>query len=346
MNNSFWIIGIFLASLIISGELPAVSQQKHFLENQLSHLLLEEMSSLSFSERMWINKQNLTYTHLSSKVKHTFDAKDDLEKITRISQKLSSPPPGVPFFTRSAPNQVTGIQKKGRKHPSSLFSSNDVMSSSQWYIVSESPRKETLNTFWQTLFDNDVRLIITLVSPLEEGKKHLSLFWQKENFPLFVGDWKVDAIGEGVVERNPNDSKKQIISRLFLAHNSATKKTRVLQQLHYLNWPDMSRPEPKLLEHLISLAIQLNPDREKPLFVHCAAGIGRSGTFITAHSLCKEMWDAHSHFNLKKTPINIPEKLILFRMQRPCLVSNTGQYESIYQTVDCFVKRMKKERLL
>ena len=332
-----WSKGIFFFSFLFCVCLFSAPRQKYYIENQISHLFLEQISTLSPSERMWIQKHDIQYKKLLTYTKGLSDKKEEFEKIEKLSHKLPLPTSGVPF--------IGGSLRKQRKDPS-VLSFNDVVSSSQRYIISEAPRPETVKSFWKTLFDNDVKVVITLVSPLEEKKKNLSLFWQKENFPLFVGEWKIDAIGEGLIEKNHKDSKKQIISRLFLAHNTTTNQTRVIQQLHYLNWPDVGRPEIPLLERLISLTIQLNPDRETPLFVHCAAGIGRAGTFVTAHSLCKDLWDMKNRTHFKRTAFNIPEKLILLRMQRPSLVSTGGQYEAIYQTLGCFAHRMKKDHLL
>lgn len=323
-----WLKRTLFLSCIMSWTLFSSASQPYCLENRLSQLLLEEMSTLSCAERKWIAQQAITPHKLSSKRKYSLERKEEWEKMGKLSKKL-----------------LTVRQKEERNSPFP-FSLSYVASSSQRYIISESPREGTLKAFWNSLFDNGVRLIVTLVSPLEENKDHLSQFWEAKNFPLAMGDWMIELVDEGCVEKSPKESKQQLISRLFRARHTKNHEIRFFQQLHYINWPDLGRPDPHLLERLISLSIQLNPERDTPLFVHCAAGLGRSGTFATAHSLSKEIWDAHGRFDEKTTSINIPEKLIFLRMQRPSLVSTSGQYESIYHAVHLFIKGMQQEGLL
>lgn len=333
-----WIKTALFLTFIVTEMLFSSSCQPYFIENRLSNLLLEEMATLSLTERKWISKQAITAQKLSSKAKRSLNVKEEWERVAKISKKLSS--------IHQEPDGIQPVKQQEERTSLPVFFPSHVASSAQWYIISESPRKETLKAFWNTILDNDVRLIVTLVSPLEEGKDHLSPFWQSENVPFSLGDWHIEMVGEGLVEKSQKEPKQQLISRLFKAQNSKNKETRCFQQLHYINWPDLGRPDPQLLERLISLSIQLNPDRDSPLFVHCAAGLGRSGTFVTAHALSKEIWDAHDRFDYKKTSINISEKLVFLRMQRPSLVSTSGQYESIYHTVDLFIKGMQQEDLL
>lgn len=69
-----------------------------------------------------------------------------------------------------------------------------------------------------------------------------------------------------------------------------------------------------------------------PICVHCAAGIGRTGTFITAKMIIDEI-----DRNGLTDEISIQQTLLMNRSQRPGLVQNATQYKFIYEVVMQYV---------
>ncbi|XP_072050190.1 uncharacterized protein [Amphiura filiformis] len=68
--------------------------------------------------------------------------------------------------------------------------------------------------------------------------------------------------------------------------NDADK--REIKQFHFTGWPDMQAPEfagPVL--RLLEEVNKYNPASAGPVVVHCSAGVGRTGTFITIDSMLK-----------------------------------------------------------
>ena len=60
-----------------------------------------------------------------------------------------------------------------------------------------------------------------------------------------------------------------------------TDYIRVITQYHYLTWPDFGVPEPPqtLVRFVRAFRERVTPE-QRPVVVHCSAGVGRSGTFI------------------------------------------------------------------
>ena len=70
-------------------------------------------------------------------------------------------------------------------------------------------------------------------------------------------------------------------------HNETWKAKKVLR-VHYQGWVDYNGTSAseliKLIDHVDSY-VEKGNDPNAPLFVHCRAGVGRTGTFITAREL-------------------------------------------------------------
>jgi len=73
--------------------------------------------------------------------------------------------------------------------------------------------------------------------------------------------------------------------RTFAVHQMGTKEERIIRQFHYTVWPDHGVPdEPSSLLHFVRKVAASNSSSSGPMVVHCSAGVGRTGTFITLHA--------------------------------------------------------------
>lgn len=67
------------------------------------------------------------------------------------------------------------------------------------------------------------------------------------------------------------------------------KLSHTLTQLHYIGWPDWGLPqESEGVMHIVSEMVKLREASDKPIIVHCSAGVGRTGTVI-AIALIQEL---------------------------------------------------------
>ena len=70
--------------------------------------------------------------------------------------------------------------------------------------------------------------------------------------------------------------------RTFSLPKEGSKVERIVRQFHFTVWPDHGVPEyPAQLLHFVYKVMLENPTRNGPMVVHCSAGVGRTGTFIT-----------------------------------------------------------------
>ena len=70
--------------------------------------------------------------------------------------------------------------------------------------------------------------------------------------------------------------------RTFSLIKANSKDERIVTQYHYTIWPDFGVPEyPASLLHFVRKVMVANPLNSGPIVVHCSAGVGKTGVFIT-----------------------------------------------------------------
>ena len=72
------------------------------------------------------------------------------------------------------------------------------------------------------------------------------------------------------------------IVRTFSLQRDNSKEERIVRQFHFTVWPDHGVPVyPSPLLGFVRKVMATNPNNAGPMVVHCSAGVGRTGTFIT-----------------------------------------------------------------
>jgi len=101
---------------------------------------------------------------------------------------------------------------------------------------------------------------------------------------------------------------------------------RKVTQLHCTKWPDFGVPDSaEVMKDLIKEVDIRKKDLDKPIVVHCSAGIGRTGTFVAIHmSLQKD---------LQGEDIDISKTVRSLREQRLGMIQSEEQYFFVYSVV-------------
>ena len=204
------------------------------------------------------------------------------------------------------------------------------------YIAGQGPLEETVNAFWQMVWEQNIH-VIAMLTGIEEGGKHKCYsYWPQTRGPknkLKFGDYEV-------YTKLCQNSGSYITSRLSLTHKK-TKKERAIWHLQYVGWPDHGCPEDTFgfqcyLEELEAVSRQLEgDDKDAPVLVHCSAGVGRSGVLILTHVMrhCLDL----------NQDVAVPAVLEKMRAQRMHMVQTVTQYTFVYH---CLVDYLKSARLI
>lgn len=207
------------------------------------------------------------------------------------------------------------------------INASDVETVNQKYIITQGPLHHTVEDFWKMIILKNCTCIVALAMDIEEEEDKCAPYWKHERLPHTFEDWTITPSDERVLHVSKKLPHQKLVERYFFAKNCKTGEQRVITQIHYENWPDNGVPDFPLFVKLLDIADVRIKDASDPICVHCSAGIGRSGTFVVAQSLRKE---------LRKTPsmkVNIPKTIFSLRKQRAWLVGTWAQMQVIYEVL-------------
>ncbi|GBL87883.1 Tyrosine-protein phosphatase 10D [Araneus ventricosus] len=105
-------------------------------------------------------------------------------------------------------------------------------------------------------------------------------------------------------------------------------QSRIIRHFHFTTWPDFGVPDPPqtLVKFVRTFRDRILPDN-KPIVVHCSAGVGRSGTFIALDHILQKI-QKHDY-------VDIFSIVYEMRKERVWMVQNEQQYICIHQCLMC-----------
>ena len=188
-------------------------------------------------------------------------------------------------------------------------------------IVTQGPLENTIEDFWQMIFDYNIKVIIMLCKLTENGKEKCFDYWNEENLSFDVQ----------LIE----EKKENINLKIRKFKVSKRGKTKNIIQYNFIGWNDHNVP---LVNEIFDVFINMFKlidifKGNYPFVMHCSAGVGRTGTFITLYILYKEIEWQVNNSDIKFNIFNLVRKLKEMRMY---LVENITQYLFLYS----FMERM------
>jgi protein tyrosine phosphatase len=143
------------------------------------------------------------------------------------------------------------------------------VNSKHLFIASQAPVKEDLELFWKAVFEKS-SLIIDLTT-LEDQK-------------LGVIKYYPDALNEIKQFRSMQVKLIKINNNIFTYEvvDKSTGQSKIINRLHHSTWKDFSAVTEDNLALLIEKVEKLPSNLTDATWVHCRAGVGRTGTLITA----------------------------------------------------------------
>ncbi|KAI5959443.1 hypothetical protein KGF57_002081 [Candida theae] len=182
------------------------------------------------------------------------------------------------------------------------INTSKLISNNLTYIATQNPLSSTIDDFWSTIELEDVQVIINLEA------KPIEYF----NHPSIKSIEVVDT-------PYPDFKLRLINNRIY--------------HFHYLSWPDFGVPHSfQSILNMIKYKNQLTLGKQlnNKLLVHCTAGCGRTGVFITLDSLI-QAWK-NSRTKVMDSDIDLVYKLVQHqRRQRVGMVQNLDQFIIIYE---------------
>ncbi|XP_023034893.1 tyrosine-protein phosphatase non-receptor type 9 isoform X2 [Drosophila willistoni] len=156
------------------------------------------------------------------------------------------------------------------------------------YISTQGPLPKTSHDFWRMIWEQHCLVIVMTTRVMERGRVKCGQYWEPaEDSSLEFGNYHVRTIS---VECNEDYTVASLELR-----NIKTDEIRNVSHWQFTSWPDYGVPSSAMamlnfLQKVRDMQAQLvrglgdtwaGHPRGPPIVVHCSAGIGRTGTFIT-----------------------------------------------------------------
>lgn len=215
------------------------------------------------------------------------------------------------------------------------------------YIAMQGPRNNTQEHVWRMIVEQLASpAVIVMLTETHEND-------QEKCYPYFPQ--KLDDIIEVGVEDEFQDGFRAqvrceaieekaggaIEMRKIIVDVKGRKDDMVVWHLLYKKWPDFGVPALQDIDsffELMRLSRDKNAGVDNPRIVHCSAGVGRSGTFITLEHLMREVESGDlAQYDEKnggdEAPDLVYDTVNELREQRKLMVQADTQYLFIYQVL-------------
>lgn len=197
------------------------------------------------------------------------------------------------------------------------------------FIAAQSPLPTQFATFWRSVWQQGVNLIVNL-STLEESRGEA--YWPEKGSECH-GEFEIHLVSEHIWSDD-------YLVRSFYLKNIKDGQTRTITQFHYVSWKANDAPStPKSLLEFRRKVNKSYRGRCSPLLVHSTEGAGRTGVYCAVDIICQRI-----QHGVKE--IDVAASLEHLRDQRPCMVKTASQYKFIYacvaQEVDTLLKGLQQ----
>uniref|UniRef100_A0A1B0GN65 Uncharacterized protein n=1 Tax=Phlebotomus papatasi TaxID=29031 RepID=A0A1B0GN65_PHLPP len=183
------------------------------------------------------------------------------------------------------------------------------------YIAAQGPLQDTAEDFWRMLWEHNSTIVVMLTKLKEMGRCYQ--YWPHERSVRYQC-YVVDPIAEY--------NMPQYKLREFKVTDARDGSSRTVRQFQFIDWPEQGVP--KSGEGFIDFIGQVHKTKEQfgqdgPITVHCSAGVGRTGVFITLSIVLERMQ--------YEGVLDVFQTVRILRSQRPAMVQTEDQYQFCYR---------------
>ncbi|CAF1133263.1 unnamed protein product [Adineta ricciae] len=186
------------------------------------------------------------------------------------------------------------------------------------YIATQGPLNETIDDFWRMIWEHNVTIIVMLTKLKEMGREKCAQYWPVDQ-SMRSGYFIIDPSGEYHMQ--------QYLLSEFKLTDTRDGQSRTIRHFLYTEWPEQGVP--KVGEGFIDFIGQVHKTKEGfgqdgPIVVHCSAGVGRTGVFLTLSIVLERI--------RYEGVVDVFQTVKLLRTQRPALVQTEDQYQFCYRS--------------
>ncbi|XP_056014637.1 receptor-type tyrosine-protein phosphatase H-like isoform X3 [Ostrea edulis] len=204
------------------------------------------------------------------------------------------------------------------------------------YIASQGPLPGTVNDFWRMAWEQSVTIVVMLTKckegntsrndGVEDKCEH---YWpDTSNEPKQYGDIVVNLISVSNMDKFD----------INIFQVSQGDYTRTIKHFHFLEWPDFSASVDStvVIDFIQTVRTHITPEVKGPVLVHCSAGVGRTGTYISIDYLLQYVRDHDLSLS-----VDIFAWVVQMRKNRVSMVQVDKQYIFIHRALMELIERKR-----
>ena len=214
-----------------------------------------------------------------------------------------------------------------------------------FYIASQGPTISTWPQFWQMIYQQspEENISVVMVTPLVEGGREKCYpYWPRQVHQTMVSpaiqttgptsqDVSEFAFSIEIENVLTQSFHHYTLSKILLKPSDSSFPVKTVNHFYYDQWSDFDKPdEIGPLHHLIK-HVRTATNALNPIFVHCSAGVGRSGTYIALDHLIARTVDFKADEFIHNYDKDLIEQIVKqLRTQRLKTVESPQQYLFLY----------------
>ncbi|KAI8951266.1 protein-tyrosine phosphatase-like protein [Xylaria longipes] len=212
------------------------------------------------------------------------------------------------------------------------------------YIAMQGPKVNTVEHTWRMVAQLESPVVIVMLTDTHEG-------YMEKCYPYFPHN-SHDGIEVGETDEFEDGFRARVICVSVEERQDGAIQMRKLNlhvdgrgditvwHLLYRRWPDFGVPRVEdygSFFELMKLSRELNTNANNPRIIHCSAGVGRTGTFISLETLMREIDEgAMDYLDSEMNDSNddpVFRTVNRLREQRRTMVQADSQYAFIYKVL-------------
>ncbi|GAA51386.1 protein tyrosine phosphatase receptor type B [Clonorchis sinensis] len=195
------------------------------------------------------------------------------------------------------------------------------------YIAAQAPLKKTIADFWEMIAENHVSLIVMLTQLVEDNVPKCARYWPDEVYATTIHMSHGNELAVTLISEE--DYPSYIIRKISLVTGSEDAASTTVTQLQMKVWPEHGVPYLADFTAVINEYQKLKlieENRGAPTLVHCSTGAARSGVFIAADIIKRQLDSGEGLSDIQGT-------VALLRECRMHMVQKVNQYVFLHQYV-------------
>ena len=196
------------------------------------------------------------------------------------------------------------------------------------FISTQGPLESTIEDFWDMCFIYDIKIILMLCNLTESNRQKCANYWNSD-----MKKYRIIKL------QNSTNLEEGLIFRYFQVINKTNSISKNIIQIHLTSWEDHIAPISNYNKIIRIINIIDKYKQNSPVVVHCSAGVGRTGSFISVYNLYHEILKQIKNPNVKEIKLSIMNLVRKLKEMRRLSVENENQYIFLYQFVSLFLSQ-------